>query len=336
MSVKYINEFYSLFSEYNNIGFIGTKETMRYKLQLKTNRYIPSKYIDFSLKVFKDIGLLKHSVVAAGRGENSIIKIGERVFLGTKKIWSKVELSNEEIQEKLNSLRDVFENYEVETQPFITKEELDNYKVIYNEKYEIASNILGEDTDSLFTYTYLLPYGIWIDNADRNKFIEELNKIKSYNEDYFIKYKRQCEQIRKDYEKAVQERKKKDKELSDRYNSILKNLCEIVESEISSVGKVAAVIGNNPNCILFGEMFIESIQYNEMKNLISVSNEKINLEIEPVSIAVKDKYIVMYNEWSCEEFRIILENVSSEKIEFLQYLIKKRSMLHKELYGYDY
>lgn len=339
MHNQYIKVFYSLFSEYEGQGFMGNKEIMRYRLQSSLNRHIPLKYIDFTLKTFRDADLIKRNVTNCKDGRNNPIVIDDIVFGGGKYIWTKVHLDEKVTNDKLEKLSIMFENFKDEITELVTNDELEFYRNIFKVKLVIFKKVFKADyikyyrryfNNELYKTSKLNIY-----NLNKNEFLYYLDKIKKYNESYFISEKQYIDKSNSTFNLFDKEENLLLKELSDLTKDIPTAIVKVIKELISINDSITVVIGNNNHSIVFGEI---SINYVDMKIIdgdfwIVLRNDNCNIELYPLNINI-NKGAICFLDGAGDEALSILLNNNSTDLERLKLLVEKYKILRYKIYSY--
>jgi len=342
MSQKYVRLFYSIFPTYSDDGFYSDVKTIRRKLQEDTCRYIPIKYVIYSIEVFCDAGLLElyNKIYAYSKFE--LMNYTDIKTNITYK-WCKVKTEQNDVERKLNELSKEFSNYINETELLITNDEISKYNLLYLEKHKMAFEILGDNSNAFFNKKQLKTYKPNIQNIKRSRFKDKYIKLEKLVKDDFIKYKavidyekqqQLLEQL--DYSNAIIAKMNFEEKSKQKFGNIIQNICKIIEDNIAEYGYVYIVLCNNKKSILFGEIMIKSIQYKMESQMILMKKEFDNIEAKPSNLTLSGGYIIFCNQDNEEEFMVILKETSPEKISYLEFLFFKYEEALAKLYSFGF
>lgn len=183
---KYIEIFYyDLFNQYENKGFLGNMNLMRYILSIKTQKYISKSYLIYTLKIFREIKLIeKNSILNFKDSVN--INILDTTIYGNS-LYLKTELDNKTINDKIAKIEELFSNINSKIHDLIKDKELKQFQDIQKNKKDLYFKIFKDNTylNNFFNDLYEQEYGKWMLDIDPLKFKQYMKKINKYDEFYF-------------------------------------------------------------------------------------------------------------------------------------------------------
>ncbi|EPY2285740.1 hypothetical protein ACXAT6_002986 [Clostridium sporogenes] len=129
MNEEFVNEFYKLFSLYDNKYYIGSKEQARLLLQLKFNKYISVKLINRAFNAFISSGLVLNTKTTK-RIEK---QIGKKIFkMRAQKVYKRIDNDNE--RKVIKSLYVIFQDMDNMIDEVVTSDDIKKLRNLEKQK----------------------------------------------------------------------------------------------------------------------------------------------------------------------------------------------------------
>lgn len=317
--LKYIEAFYSLFNEYNGIGFLGTKEILRYRLQLKLNRYIPKSYVNATLSHFRKLGLVESF---STNSHPLRINIMDMSFKGAKYLYPKIDVDENTVKEKYKILEEMLHDVEEVTCELISKEQLESIKKVQSEKKKICDKYFKGDYRNYFAESYDNGYGFWTQEVTKERAAEYFNRISSYDDNFFLS---EYEKINKAKEKQVEYLENR----NESFKKIVNEFMKIINKEISEQHFVIANIGSKYNTLKIVAKITSIVMCDDCESFEIADKDKNFIGIVRITgIVIDDTIKIMSIEDSFTTIGFKLNSHIEDELHLLSY--------HMEIYNSKY
>lgn len=273
---EYLKELYDLCFENKTTSFIGTKTLFKFKLQLKLKHGVDDEFFEKTLDRLEEFGLMEKRITYEKEVE---FKISNKEFMGIKMEFPAIKVSENLLEKKLDKIEKVLKReFYNKVWTVVTEEELDYINRLQKSKMKLCKDIVGNVLDELFFYEYEKEYGIWIYDINRENYLRDCEKLRTYNKDYFklklIKYK----------EMDSERTNNKSKHF---YQELMDKVLVLMDRMIYSQDEVILTICNKENSSLYVENRINKVKYSKDVGMISFESSGgfyCKIEIEGIFI----------------------------------------------------
>lgn len=316
---EYVKALYNLCFENNSTRFVGTKKLFKFKLQLGLNHGIDDEFFQKTLDMFVTFGLMNNSITYEKEIE---FKIDNKDFIGIKMEFPAIKVSENILNKKLEKVEKMLKReFHIKVWPVITEEEIEYINILQRSKMKLCKEVIGNIVDELFFYEYEKEYGVWIYDVEKEKYLRDCEKLRTYNKDYFKLKLRKYKEM---------DREKSHNKSKHFYNELMDKVVVLLDRMIYSQDEVMLSICNKENSSLYVENRINKVKYSKDVGMISfesLGGFYCKIEIEGIYID-ENNLINIYDNINNVT---ILEKITPDERREIEVFIS----VYERIYGED-
>ena len=314
---EYLKTLYNLCFENNTTSFIGTKKLLKFKMQLNLKYSVDDEFFDKTLECFRSLGLMENTITYE---EEVQFIIDNKEFIGIKMEFPAIKVSENILEKKLDRIEKILKrDFYSKVSPVITEEELDYINKLQKTKMKLCKDVVGTILDELFFFEYEKEYGIWIYDLEKEKYLKDCEKLRTYNKDYF-KLK-----LRKYKDMDIERTHNKANHF---YKDLMDKVVVLLDKMIYNQDEVTLSICNKENSSLYVENRVNIVKYSKDVGMISFeSSSGFYCKIEISGVYIDENNLINIHD-NMNNITILEKITSEERKEFETFV-----NVYEKIYG---